>query len=139
MITIDPQQELFTALLVALREKFGAENVFDSVLPPEGTPYPFVYLADSQLIDQDLKNAIFGEVYQTIHVWGNNPKKRGTVSNMLLEIKQICRTLERTTNFGWMVTGVDQQILPDDSVVGGSINSGAPLIHGWLQISFRFS
>lgn len=131
MITIDPQQELFTALLVALRDKYG-ESVYDSVLPPEGTSYPFVYLADSQLVDQDLKNAVFGTVHQTIHVWSNNPKKRGTVSGMLLEIKQICRQLESTSNFGWMVTGVDQQILPDNT-------TNEPLLHGWLQIDFRFS
>ena len=129
---IDPQQELFTALLIALREQFGEENVYDSVLPPEGTPYPFVYLADSQLIDQGLKNAVIGEVHQTIHVWNNNPKKRGTVSQTLLEIKQICRELERTANFGWMITAVDQQILPDGT-------TSEPLLHGWLQISYKFS
>ena len=106
--------------------------MYDSVLPPEGTSYPFVYLADSQLIDQDLKNAVFGEVHQTIHVWSNNPRKRGTVSRMLLEIKQICRELETTDNFGWMVIGVDQQILPDGTTT-------EPLLHGWLQISFKFS
>lgn len=106
--------------------------MYDSVLPPEGTPYPFVYLADSQLIDQDLKNAVIGEVNQTIHVWSNNPKKRGTVSQMLLEIKQVCRELTSTDNFGWMVSGVDQQILPDGT-------TSEPLLHGWLQISFKFS
>lgn len=132
MITIDPQQELFTALLVALREHFGEANVFDGALPPQGTPYPFVYLADSQLIDQNLKNAVFGTLNQTIHVYGNDPKKRGTVSSWLLQIKQICRGLENTTNFGWMVTGVDQQILPDDTTT-------EPLIHGHLQITFKFS
>ena len=131
MITIDPQQELFTALLIALRDKYG-ENVYDSALPPEGTSYPFVYVADSQLIDQGLKNAVFGTVHQTIHVWSNNPKKRGTVSEMLLEIKQICRQLESTSNFGWMITEVDQQILPDNT-------TGEPLLHGWLQIGFKFS
>lgn len=132
VITIDPQQELFTALLLALREQFGDANVFDSALPPEGTPYPFVYLADSQLNDQYLKNAVFGTVDQTIHVWGNDPKKRGTISAMLLQIKQICRELSRTDNFGWMLVDVNQQILPDTT-------TNEPLIHGWLQVSFRFS
>lgn len=132
MITIDPQQELFTALLVALREHFGASNVFDGALPPEGAPYPFAYLADNQLIDQNLKGAVFGEVYQTIHVYSNDPKKRGTVSRWLLDIKQICRALENTPNFGWMVEGIDQQILRDDT-------TNEPLIHGHLQIAFKFS
>ena len=132
MITIDPQQELFTALLVALREHFGESNVHDGALPPKGTPYPFVYVADSQLVDQNLKNAVFGEVNQTVHVWGNDPKKRGTISRMLLEIKEICRELQATDNFGWMVTGLNQQILPDNT-------TSEPLIHGWLQVTFKFS
>ena len=132
MITIDPQQELFTALLVAFREHFGAENVYDGALPPGGTSYPFVYVADSQLIDDNLKNAVFGTVNQTIHVWGNDPKKRGTVSSWLLQIKQICRALDSTANFGWMVKDVDQQILPDGTTT-------EPLIHGHLQITFKFS
>lgn len=132
MITIDPQQELFTALLVALRNHFGDDNVYDGALPPKGTPYPFVYLADSQQNDNFLKNAIHGEVFQTIHVWGNDPKKRGTISRMLLEIKQICWQLQNTANFGWLVTGSDQQILHDDT-------TSEPLIHGHLQVTFKFS
>ena len=43
---MDPQQELFTALLIAAREQ--GYDVYDGALPPEDTPYPFVYLADSR-------------------------------------------------------------------------------------------
>ena len=51
---MDPQQELFTALLLQLKEAFPGK-VYDGFLPPEDTPYPFVYLADSQLIDTEMK------------------------------------------------------------------------------------
>ena len=61
---MDPQQELFTALLLQLKEAFPGK-VYDGFLPPEDTPYPFVYLADSQLIDTEMKNAVTGTVYQT--------------------------------------------------------------------------
>ena len=44
---MDPQQELFSYLLVALKEKYPDIGIYDSFLPPEGTPYPFIYLADS--------------------------------------------------------------------------------------------
>ena len=90
---MDPQQELFTALLLQLKEAF-AGKVYDGFLPPEDTPYPFVYLADSQLIDTEMKNAVTGTVYQNIDVWHSTPEKRGTVSAMLLQIKGICRKLE---------------------------------------------
>lgn len=46
---MDPQQELFTALLLKLKEKYEDTGigVYDTFLPPDGTPYPFIYLADS--------------------------------------------------------------------------------------------
>ena len=45
---MDPQQELFTELLTEIKA-LGCD-VYDGFLPPDGTPYPFVYLADSQQI-----------------------------------------------------------------------------------------
>lgn len=78
---MDPQQEFFTELFLWLKEK--GYDVYDGFLPPEGAVYPFIYLADSQQTDDVNKMAVFGNVYQTIHVWHNNPMQRGTVSGML--------------------------------------------------------
>lgn len=127
---MDPQQELFTELLLQLK-KLGY-GVYDTFLPPEGTPYPFIYLADSQQTDTQTKNAVMGNVYQTIHVWHNNPKHRGTVSQMLLDIKKICYQLEHTENFAWMIRNVNQRILPDNT-------TKTPLLHGLLEVEFKFS
>jgi len=63
---MDPQQELFAELLQKIKE--WGYDVYDGALPPKDTPYPFVYLADSQQIDDANKTAVFGSVYQTIHV-----------------------------------------------------------------------
>ena len=127
---MDPQQELFTELLLRLKEK--GYDVYDTFLPPEGTPYPFIYLADSQQTDDSTKTAIFGNVYQTIHVWHNNPRQRGTVSGILLDIKEICYRLEHTANFAWMVQNMNQRILPDNT-------TKTPLLHGLLEVEFKFS
>lgn len=127
---LDPQQELFTRLYLDLKEL--GYDVYDGILPPEGTPYPFIYLADNQLIDDANKSAVFGNVTQTIHVWHNNPMQRGTVSAMLLEIKQVCRKIEHTNNFAWHVVGVSQNILPDNS-------TKTPLLHGVLTVEWKFS
>ena len=127
---MDPQQELVAELLQKIKE--WGYDVYDGALPPEDTPYPFVYLADSQQIDDANKTAIFGSVYQTIHVWHNNMKQRGTVSAMLLAIKDICRKVEHTKNFAWYVASVDQRILADTT-------TKTPLLHGILDIEFRFS
>lgn len=127
---MDPQQELFTALLLRLKEK--GYDVYDTFLPPEDTPYPFIYLADSQQSDRQTKGAVIGSVYQTIHVWHNNPRQRGTVSQMLLDIKKVCYKLEHTENFAWMIQNVNQRILPDKT-------TKTPLLHGVLEVEFEFS
>lgn len=127
---MDPQQELFTELLLRLKDL--GYDVYDTFLPPEGTPYPFIYLADSQQTDTQTKSAVMGNVYQTIHVWHNNPKQRGTVSQMLLDIKKICYKLEHTKKFAWMIQNMNQRILPDNT-------TKTPLLHGLLEVEFKFS
>ena len=82
---MDPQQELFTMLLLKLKEKYQDTGigVYDTLLPPDGTPYPFIYLADSTQDDQANKTTVFGAVSQVIHVWHNNQRQRGTLSKIL--------------------------------------------------------
>ena len=127
---MDPQQELFTDLLLKIKEL--GYDVYDGALPPEGTPYPFVYLADSQQVDDINKSAVFGSVYQTIDIWHNTPKQRGMVSKILSGIKDVCRSIEHTKNFSWYLKSVDQRILADDT-------TKQPLLHGVLNVEFRFS
>lgn len=126
----DPQQEIFTKVKLDL-ETMGY-SVYDGVLPPDDTPYPFVYLGDMQQIDDANKSAVFGNVYLTIHVWHNSPKKRGTVSRMLLDIKTACRKIGRTDNFAWSVRNITQRIITDNT-------TKSPLLHGVLEVEWRFS
>lgn len=128
-MSADPQQELFSALLVTIKEQ--GYDVYDGAMPPVNTPYPFVYLADSQQIDDENKSAIFGNVYQTIHVWHNSPTKRGTISAMIGTLKSLCRQLHYTPSFAWSVSGVDQRILTDTT-------TASPLLHGVLYMTFKF-
>lgn len=127
---MDPQQELFTILKLKLEEL--GYDVYDGFLPPKNTPYPFIYLADSHLIDDANKSAVFGNVCQTVHIWHNNPKQRGTVSKMLLDIKNTARKIDKTDNFSWFIIDVEQNILAD------TITS-TPLMHGVLELKFKFS
>ena len=128
---IDPQQELFIAIRQALVEEYGA-IVYDGFLPAKGTPYPFIYLADSQIIDEQNKSGVCGRVVQMIHVYNNTPKKRGSMSSMLATIKSILRHIESTKHFGWMVIGLDQQIMPDNT-------AETPLMHGIITVTYKFS
>lgn len=126
---MDPQQELFTKLLVEI--KALGYDVYDGYLPPEGTAYPFVYLADSQQIDTANKSAVFGSVHQTIHLYSNKPRKRGDVSDMLLAMKRMCRAIKATKNFIWLMKNTTQRILPDNT-------TKLPLLHGILEVEFKF-
>lgn len=126
---MDPQQELFSRLLTELKKK--GYDVYDDGLPSEDVPYPFVYLADSQQTDRVNKDVIFGSVYQTIHIWHNNPRQRGTLSAMLLDVKGICQGVRNTKNFLWCLRNVSQRIMQDNT-------TNSPLLHGILDIEFSF-
>ena len=126
----DPQQELFMQLKQDI-EAFGY-SVYDGVLPPANTPYPFVYLGDFQQTDTELKDAVHGIVYPVIHVWHNDPHKRGTVSLMMLNIKSACRNIGKTENFAWFVQSMNARIIPDNS-------TAQPLLHGVIEPTFKFS
>ena len=130
MIYLDPQQEIFTATQLGLMDK--GHSVYDTFLPPANTPYPFTYMGECRQIDEENKTAIFGKVYQTIHVWHSNPKQRGTVSQMLLDIKTVCRNITRTKNFAWSCKIINQRIFADTT-------TQTPLLHGVVEVEWQFS
>lgn len=127
---MDAQQELFTALKMGIEAK--GYTVYDGVLPPENTPYPLVYMGDFRQADREHKAAVTGIVYPTIHLWHNNVRQRGTVSRMLLDIKTVCRSIARTSNFAWVIRNVNSQIIPDNT-------TKTPLLHGIVELEGLFS
>lgn len=131
---MDPQQELFSALLVELRKKYKDTDtgVYDTFLPPEGTSYPFVYMGDSEQNTKKTKSNRIGSCQQIINVWHSNPRQRGTVSGLLSEITSICKKLEHTAHYSWMLKNVTQRIVPDTT-------TKQPLLHGILEVEFWFS
>lgn len=128
-MALDPQQALFGALLMRRRDDHP-DSVYDTFLPPRGTPYPFEYLADNSMDDSKTKSQRLATVTQTIDVWHDNPKQRGTVSARLSEIKESCYDLKRTNGYRWEVVSCNQQILPDNT-------TETPLLHGILTVTFR--
>ena len=128
MAKIDPQQELFIAIKSELEEVY---SVYDGALPPEDTPYPFVYLGEVTLQDDyGNKSMILADVGFTIHVWSADFEKRGTHSEMLRTVKEIARSITRTTNYSWNVTSIYQRQLEDNT-------TKTPLLHGVLEIEYK--
>lgn len=127
---MDAQQELFTALKLGIEAK--GYKVYDGVLPPENTPYPFVYMGDFRQADKEHKNAVTGIVYPTIHIWHNNVRQRGTVSRILSDIKTVCRSISHTDNFAWVIRNVNSRIFTDNT-------TKTPLLHGVVELEGLFS
>lgn len=122
---MDSQQELFSALLVQLKKELKSKeiSVYDTFLPCEGTPYPYVYIGSSQLVDDyGNKTMILGTITQVVDVWHNNPMKRGELSEIMQIIKKVARQINHTNNFAFMIQNINQRILSDSS-------TGLSLIH----------
>lgn len=126
----DPQQELFSKLKIDV-EALGYA-VYDGMLPPEDTPYPFVYLGDNAQTDSETKNAVIGRVHQVIHIWHNSPRQRGTVSKMMLDVKNVSRNIGRTAHHSWDARNVYSRIIPDNT-------TKTPLLHGVVEVDFYFT
>lgn len=132
---MDSQQELFSALLVKLKKELESKgvNVYDTFLPSEETPYPYVYVGNSQLIDDyGNKTMILGSITQVVDVWHNNPRKRGELSEIMMIVKNVARQINRTNNFAFQIKDINQRILPDTS-------TSEPLMHGVLELDFRIT
>jgi hypothetical protein len=126
---MDAQQELFTTLKLNIERQGYA--VYDGALPPADTPYPFVYLGDFAQNDRDTKSHPYGNVFPTIHVWHNNPNERGTVSEMLRQVKLICRRISHTQTYAWSVRNVNSRIITDTT-------TRQPLLHGIVEGEWFF-
>ena len=128
MIEIDPQQELFTALKLRFEDK--GYKVFDS-LPGEDEPYPFIFLGETRQTDQSTKGAIIGTVNQDLQIW-HTAKNRGALSGIMLEVKQVCRELTKTSNYTWAVRSIS-------GVIRNDRTTATPLIFGDMTIEFLYS
>lgn len=126
----DPQQELFTQLKQIVQEL--DYPVYDGFLPAEGVQYPFVAFGDFKQTDRAAKGAVFGSVFFAIHVWGDTPESRETVSQMLFSIKTACREIEHTANFAWILRNVNQRVFADAATT-------PLLLHGILEAEYKFS
>ena len=127
---IDPQQEIYTAILMALQK--AGYDVYEGVNPAEGTPYPFLMLGHNKQTDSATKSAILGQVRQKLNVWSNNQRARGTHSSIMAEVKAICRGIRCTHNFSWKILGMESETITDTT-------TSEVLLHGIIDIRFHFS
>lgn len=121
------QQELFTYFKTQL-------NAYDGQLPPKGTQYPFYYLADTRQQFGSAKSNDYGYVTLIVHIWHNNEKERGTLSEMMDNVMNVSGNLKETSNYKWSLirNETEQQIMADNTTT-------PPLMHGWSSLRFSYS
>lgn len=125
-----PQQEIFTLCRQVAVEVVGQENTYD-YSPGKDTKYPFVFIGEQFAADKYNKSAVFGRVTQSIHIYHNDNKRRGTASKIINEILAKMRTKEKTRSFYIDIKEVNIKMLTDNT-------TGTPLLHGVLDLTIHF-
>lgn len=125
------QQEYFMALKEALIQK--GYDVYDSMLPPANTPYPFIYLAGSWHNPADIKRGYLGSITQIVQVWGT-AQQRGTISTLCGEVLATATAIEHTEHYAYKVrlNETEQQILNDNT-------TNTPLMQGFTSLRVAYS
>ena len=124
---IDVQEELFDGLYFFAQNELGFDT-YDS-LPRDGTKYPFVEMAETDLVSADLKNAYSGTITQTVNVWGDQDM-RFLVGKMM---NQLCVNRINSDHYTFDLKNVQKRILPDSSV------PNTRLFHGILTLEFVYT
>ena len=110
---------------------FGADRVFDQELPPEGTPYPFVYIANQDTSRYPTKDNSIENVNQMVRFYHNDVEERGTLDSMIyalrieLGVKQFL-----VNNSSIRLSEYSTVINPEE------VETGLKLLHGVLTLSF---
>lgn len=124
------QQEYFMALKQALID--AGYSVYDNQLPPNNTPYPFVYLAGSWQNPQDIKAGDIGMLTQIVQVWGT-ANQRGTLSSIASNILAIAKTVQgEHYSYTVRLNETEQQILDDNT-------TSTPLMQAYTSLRVSYS
>ena len=122
-----PQQAIYDAVfLTSLNLGY---STFD-YLPANKVEYPFVYIGEQ--FDQDLrtKDKVYGDVQQTIHIYHTHRKRR-ELTDMINTLKREFRMLKKVDIYPVVCRNITGQTLLDNT-------SGEPLLHGIIEVEFRF-
>lgn len=129
-MTNSPRQEIFTMCRQAAIRVMGETSVFD-YLPGKEANYPFVFIGEQYGEDISYKNVVAGDCTQTIHVYHNDPGKRGSTQRMMDELLGEVRKVKHTRTFYVELVDTRTQMLTDNT-------TSTPLLHGVLELRFKF-
>lgn len=122
-----PQQQIFDTIF-SESLKLGYAT-FD-YLPPSSQTLPFVYIGDQFDQDRRTKGLLYGDVQQTLHVYGDYRKRR-QVTDMVDGLKAAIRKIKHTDNFYIKINNITSQMITDDS-------TSQRLWHGIIEVDLTF-
>lgn len=123
---MNPEQELFDRLYYYSQNELNYDT-YDQ-LPRSNAEYPFIEITETQNNSIDAKNALSGEITQTINIWGNQDM-RFLVAEMM--DKFLLDRLE-SDHYIFDLMQSQKRILPDSSV------PNTRLFHGVLTLDFNY-
>lgn len=131
MIRNSNGQNTFMLVKKLAIELFGADRVFDQELPPEGTPYPFVYIANQDTNRYPTKDNSIENVNQMVRFYHDDVEKRGTLDSMLYALRiEAGKQRFVVNNSAIRLNDYSTVISPEDA------EAGLKLLHGVLTLSF---
>lgn len=123
---MSPEQKVFSEIRALCVGLFGAKDVYD-YLPPAGVEYPFVFIGEQFAQSyREHKDGRSKATQVTVHVWHNNPRKRGELSGMMGQIETAI-----VNRFGVNGEDISSQVIADNS-------TSVPLMHGILETEIKF-
>ena len=125
---MSPQQQVYDEVFKTCLDL--GHDTYD-FLPPSSAKLPFVYVGEQFDQDRDTKTVIYGDVQQTIHIYGNY-KNRRQVTDMMNSIKRELRKKRKTENYYITIRNINSQTLIDES-------TSQPLLHGIVEVDFTFN
>lgn len=123
---MSPEQELYDRLYIISQNELGYDT-YDQ-LPRLDATYPFVELAETQNVSNDIKNSRQGQVTQTVNFWGSE-NMRYQLAKMM---EKFLFDRVRTDSYVYVLDHVEKRILPDSSV------PNTRLFHGVLTLVFNY-
>lgn len=105
-------------------------DVYD-FLPPESAPYPFIFVGEqtgSGVFNN--KDKRFISLMQTVHLYHNNYRQRGTVTSLLEQIRSECFKIDSVAGRNVVVREDNMQMITDNT-------TNTPLMHGIIDITYE--
>ena len=126
-----PEDDLFISFFNEVLDYFKDKNIeVLDYLPDTNIGYPFIYIGETQEIDQFNKGGILGDVVQTIHIF-NYKNKRGDVANITKHILRIAQRFDKGKFYFFGLKDTNINTLEENT-------ADRPLIHKVIDCIFSY-